>query len=75
MERNKTIYDISIALGIAIKDVERAVDNLVQAKIDSDELMAQIEAMDKSMRNTFQPCKSYESPYSKFEKFRRKKKR
>ena len=85
MKREDAIRNIAVALGMAYKDVERVADNIVQDKIDTnameqlleskrkaDALFAKINALAKRER---QEPRIKVSPYAKFDKYHKKKKR
>lgn len=65
--------NVAIVTGLAVKDVKSAVDNLCQAKEDAEVLMERIKALGKRLESP-RSCKSYQSPYAKFDKIRRKRK-
>lgn len=76
MDRAEAIRNVAIAFCMTIKDVERIPDSINQYSVSAEELTAHIEKMDKAMRSmSFQPRKSYVSPYAKFDKFHHKHKK
>ncbi|MDE6536079.1 MAG: hypothetical protein K2K82_08755 [Muribaculaceae bacterium] len=79
MKREDAIRNIAIALGWPYKDVERVADNLanpmeqlLESRRKADALFAQIESLAKRER---QEPRIKVSPYAKFDKYHKKKKR
>ena len=72
MTREEAIRNVATALGLAIKNVERAADKLIQDKTDATEVIAHIKALAKSQPRK---VKHHVSPYAKFDKYHHKKKR
>ena len=70
MKRDDAIRNVAIALGMAIKNVERAADKLIQDKTDATEVIAHIKALAKSQPRK---VKHHVSPYAKFDKYHKKK--
>ena len=72
MTHEEAIKNVATALGWAIKSVERAVDILIQDKTDATEVIEKIKALAKSQPRK---VKHHVSPYAKFDKYYKKKKR
>ena len=79
MKREDAIKNVAIALGWSYKAVERVADNLanpmeqlLESKRKADALFAQIKSLAKRER---QEPRIKVSPYAKFDKYHKKKKR
>lgn len=71
MKRAEAMCNVAIATGAFVDEVRRAFDNLCKGKEDAESLLKHIKALGKQMQPT---RKSYQSPYAKFDKIRRKRK-
>ena len=75
MTRAEAIDKLSVAFGLCREELNyqiEAIGRLETQKRKLDEAIKQFKALAK--RQSRQPCKSYVSPYAKFDKIRRKRK-
>ena len=75
MTREEAIDNLSVAVGECRDAIKRQGEAIVQMADDMDKLnesFGKVKALAKSLLR--QDCKSYISPYAKFDKIRRKRK-
>ncbi|MBD5296494.1 MAG: hypothetical protein HDS21_00200 [Bacteroides sp.] len=76
MKRSKAIQNVAIATGITVEDVERMADSMGQFSVSAEDLKAHLESVGKAMRQlSVRDLKSYVSPYAKFDKYHKKKRK
>lgn len=73
MTREEAMRNVAIAIDTAIAEVNRAFDNLCRSKESAESAVSRIKGIAKSLPR--QSRKSYVSPYAKFDKIRRKRKK
>ena len=71
MTQEEAIENVAIATGFSPDYIRNSMKSLIAAKMSADESIAKIKALSKGMTEPKRPV----SPYAKFDKFHRKKKR
>lgn len=71
MEREEAMRNVAIATNTFVDEVRRAFDNLCRSKENAEYAISRIKRIAKLQAH--QDRKSYQSPYAKFDKTRKRK--
>lgn len=72
MTKEEAMRNVAIATDTFVDEVKQAFDNLCRSKEKAEDAISRIKRIAKLQER--QSCKSYVSPYAKFDKIRRKRK-
>lgn len=72
MDAEEAMRNVVIATNTFVDEVKQAFDNLCRSKENAEDAISRIKRIAKSLPR--QNRKSYQSPYAKFDKIRRKRK-